>query len=131
MYTLDAVGVFQIEHPPETYIYDIQPVADGIVAISSDDCLRLIDPLVLHAFPLQLIQNVHNEITCLKTLDPGNSIVCTAGRDGRVNIFDFRAKTKVAELRTGRNFSIFYLDVLLRSGHKFQKSRMQSTADYF
>jgi hypothetical protein len=102
MYTLDAVGVFKIEHPPETYIYHIEPVADGVAAISSDNCLCLIDPLFLNGAPLHVIQDVHTEVTCLKALDTQNSIVCTAGRDGKACIFDFRAKSKVAELRASK-----------------------------
>lgn len=103
MYTLEATGAFKIEHPAETYIYHIEPVADGVAAISSDNCLRLIDPLFLQGPALNVLQNVHTEVTCLKALDGQNSIVCTAGRDGKVNVFDFRAKTKAAEIKTGRS----------------------------
>jgi hypothetical protein len=108
MYTLDAKGAFRIEHPPETYIFRIEPVADGIAVISSDDCLRLIDPLFLHGPPLNVVQNIHAEVTCMKALDAENSIVCTAGRDGKVNIFDLRAKTKVAEMRTGKSYKYIF-----------------------
>lgn len=112
MYTLDVKGAFRIEHPPDTYIYHIEPVADGIAAISSDNCLRLIDPLFLHGPALNVIQNIHAEVTCLKSLDAQSSIVCTAGRDGKVNIFDLRAKTKVAEMKTGKNFRCFFRSFL-------------------
>jgi WD40 repeat protein len=122
MYTLDAVGAFAIGHPPETYIYDIQPLADGVAAISSDNCLRLIDPLVLHGPPLQVVQNVHTDVTCLKVLDADSSIVCTAGRDGRINIFDFRAKSKVAEVRTGRNAVISCVKMVCSSGSNLHKN---------
>jgi hypothetical protein len=80
MYTLDVKGAFGIEHPPDTYIYHIEPVADSIAAISSDNCLRLIDPLFLHGPALNVIQNIHAEVTCLKSLDAQNSIVCTDGQ---------------------------------------------------
>jgi SEL1 protein len=103
MYILNATGAFKVDQPPNTYIYDIVPLSDCIAAISSDDCLRLIDPLALSGTPLSLLEQVHSEITCLKSLEAQNHIVCTSGRDGWVNIFDFRAKTKVAELRTGRS----------------------------
>lgn len=120
MYTLDVKGTFRIEHPPDTYIYHIEPVANGIAAISSDDCLRLIDPLVLHEPALNVVQNIHTEVTCLKPLDAQNSIVCTAGRDGKVNIFDLRAETKVAEVTTGRNdrypFMSLKLYVIFKTG---------------
>lgn len=102
MFTLDAVGSFDIHEPSGTYVYEIVPVSDGIAVISSDNNLRLIDPLSLHNQPLQVVQNVHADVTCLKALDPQSSIVCTAGRDGRVSIFDFRSRSKVSEVRTGR-----------------------------
>jgi SEL1 protein len=102
MYTLDNEGTFRVEQPSETYIYQIEPVADGLAAISSDNCLRLLDPLVLSGPVLHSIPHIHQEVTSLKALDEGASIVCTAGRDGLVNIFDFRQRSKVVEMRTGR-----------------------------
>ena len=100
MYALDTVGAFKIEQPPETYIYDIKPIAreGAIAAISSDNCLRVVDPLALNGAPLHVEQGIHNEVTCLMVLEERNLIVCTAGRDGKVNIFDLRARSKVAEL---------------------------------
>jgi WD40 repeat protein len=100
MYTLDASGLFRVEQPQETYIYQIEPIRDEIAAISSDDYLRLVSPTSLHGPALKVIPNVHAKVTCLKALDGQNSIVCTAGRDGRVNIWDLRGNTKVAELKT-------------------------------
>jgi WD40 repeat protein len=101
MYTLNASGSFRVDKPEETYIYHIEPIGDEIATISSDDCLRLISPTSLPGPPLKVIPKVHTEITCLKALDGQNAIVCTAGRDGQVNIWDLRGNTKVAELKTG------------------------------
>jgi WD40 repeat protein len=113
MFSLEATGAFKIDQPPETYIYDIVPISEGLAVISSDNSLRLINPLSLHGAALNTIENVHTDITCLETLDEQNSIVCTAGRDGRVIIFDFRSKNKVAEVKTGRAIS---LNVLCKGG---------------
>ncbi len=101
MYTLETTGVFSIDDPPETYIYHIEPIADEIAAISSDDCLRLINPAFLNGPVLKIIPKTHTEVTCLKALDGQSPIACTAGRDGRVNIWDVRGNTVVAELNTG------------------------------
>ena len=113
MYTLDATGVFRIEQPPDTYIYHIEPVADRIAAISSDNCLRLIDPLFLNGPALNTIQNIHAEVTCLKILDAENGIICTAGRDGKIAIFDLREKARVTEMSVGRADKNFFVSLLL------------------
>lgn len=102
MYTLDATESYEIEKPKGTYIYDIIEVADGIVSISSEDSLRLIDPRSLSSEPLYTIPKLHNEITCLKALDTANSIVCTTGRDGKVRITDLRQRSRIAELSSSK-----------------------------
>jgi SEL1 protein len=104
MYTLDASASFAIVQPPGVYIYDIASVADGVVSISSDDTLRLIDPTSLHLQPLYTVPEVNHEITCLKVLEENTSIICTAGRDGKVNILDLRQRLKVGEVHTSKTY---------------------------
>jgi hypothetical protein len=105
MYTLDNVDFFQISDPTNTYIYDIVPVAAGLAAISSDDSLRLLNPLALNGTPLNSIRRVNTDVTCLKavntTAEGDALIVCTAGRDGRVCLLDPRTSAKIGEVRTG------------------------------
>ncbi len=98
MYTLDASSSMAIEKPSGTYIYEIIEVADGIVSISSDNTLRLINPLSLETEPLYTLPKIHTDVTCLRALDAGSSIVCTAGRDGKVRITDLRQKSRIAEM---------------------------------
>lgn len=120
MYTLDGSEAFRIDQPEGTYLYHLEPVAEEVAVISSDDCLRLIDPISLHGPALKVIPKVHTEVTCLKALDGQNAIVCTAGRDGRVNIWDLRGSTRIAELKTGM------LHQFLLQGHSalhFESSR--------
>lgn len=107
MYILEASTSFAIEQPSGVYVYDLAPVVGGIVSISSDDTLRLFDPSSLHLGSLYTIPKVNSEITCLKTLDEQSSIVCTAGRDGKVNILDLRQRQQIAEIRTGKTFGVF------------------------
>ena len=103
MYTLDATDSCEITKPKGTYIYDIIEVADGIVSISSDGTLRLIDPRSLSTEPLYTLPKLHTDITCVKALDTGNSIVCTAGRDGKVCITDLRQRSRIAELSSSKS----------------------------
>jgi hypothetical protein len=94
MYTLDAVDSFQITDPADTYIYDVVPVAGGLAIISSDDVLRLLEPLSLSGAPLNSVRRVNTVVTCLRSLgeiEGGQSVVATAGRDGKVNLVDLRS----------------------------------------
>lgn len=105
MYTLNAVDSFQISEPKDTYIYDIVSIAGGLAAISSDDSLRLFDPLALSGAPLNSIRQVNTDVTCLKAINSSTeadaSIVCTAGRDGKVCLLDPRSGARIGEVRTG------------------------------
>jgi len=106
MYTLSAVDSFHVPEPKDTYIYDIVPVAAGLAAISSDDSLRLLNPLALSGAPLNSIRRVNTDVTCLKALNTTTEgdalLVCTAGRDGRVCLLDPRTGAKVGEVKTGK-----------------------------
>lgn len=112
MYTLDATDSYAIENPASTYIYDIIEVADGIVSISSDDSLRLANPRSLSE-QLHTLPKVHTEVTCLKALDADNSIVCTAGRDGKARITDLRQKLSIVELSSSKSTS-YYVEKYVR-----------------
>jgi len=105
MYSLNAVDSFQISGPKDIYIYDIVSVAGGLAAISSDDSLRLFDPLALSGAPLNSIRQVNTDVTCLKAINSSTEadalIVCTAGRDGKVCLLDPRSGARIGEVRTG------------------------------
>lgn len=105
MYNLRTTSSFHVAKPAGTYVYDIVPVAAGLAAISSDDSLRLLDPLALNAGPVNEIKKVNADVTCLKAVSVGGEgdavVVCTAGRDGRVALWDPRSGAKVGEVRSG------------------------------
>jgi len=101
MYTLEAVDSFHVSSPADTYIYDIVPTASGLATISSDDSLRLVDPLALNRPPINSIRKVQTDVTCLKALGEGAAVVCTAGRDGRVKILDPKTGSVVGEMKSG------------------------------
>jgi hypothetical protein len=103
MYTLDATDSFSITSPADTYVYDIVPTAAGLVTISSDDSLRLLDPLALDT-PLNTIKRVNTDVTCIVVIEGGggvSSLIGTAGRDGRLVLTDLRCE-KVGEIKSGK-----------------------------
>jgi hypothetical protein len=106
MYSLNAVDSFHISEPKDTYIYDITRCHAGLAAISSDDSLRLFDPLALSGPPLNSIRRVNTDVTCLKAINSSAEgdalIVCTAGRDGRVCLLDPRTGQRIGEVRVGK-----------------------------
>ncbi|KAK0117921.1 hypothetical protein ONS95_012235 [Cadophora gregata] len=113
MYNLNTSSSFHINSAAGTYVYDIVPVAAGLAAISSDDCLRLLDPLALHAGAVNEIKDVNADVTCLKAVTVGEEgdalIVCTSGRDGRVALWDLRSGAKIGEVRSEGNAPILSL----------------------
>ncbi|CZT12523.1 related to WD40 repeat protein [Rhynchosporium agropyri] len=101
MYNLNIQSQFHISSPAGTYVYDIIPVAAGLASISSDDTLRLLDPLALDSGPVKEIKKANKDVTCLKAVGEGDSVVvCTAGRDGRVVMWDPRTVGMVGECRS-------------------------------
>ncbi|KAH8596730.1 WD repeat-containing protein-like protein 89 [Bisporella sp. PMI_857] len=91
MYTLDNFAVHAVTSPENTYIYDILPTALGLVSISSDDKLRLLDPLNLGS--PAVVKKINQDVTSLRVLlDEG--VVVTGGRDGRVEVLDLRSSGK-------------------------------------
>lgn len=128
MYNLNTTSSFHVTSPAGTYVYDIVPVAAGLAAISSDDSLRLLDPLALNAGPVNEIKKVNADVTCLKAVNTGGEgdavVVCTAGRDGKVALWDPRSGAKVGEVRSGKLHGSS--QVKLNSAYNiFQKETLQ------
>ncbi|KAI0837646.1 WD40 repeat-like protein [Hypoxylon sp. FL0890] len=90
MYPLTCVDGYKIPIREEHYVLDIIPLTQGPATISSDQKLSLFDPANLSAGPLLNLVTEHGHIACVKAYDVGNSIVCTAGRDGSVSMWDLR-----------------------------------------
>ncbi|KAH8813285.1 WD repeat-containing protein-like protein 89 [Xylogone sp. PMI_703] len=116
MFTFNAIDGYAIVDPKGTYIYDITPTAHGIAAISSDDKLRLLDPLALSKHALSTVPRQNAEFTCLRALDEENAIVCTGGRDGSICAFDLRNGDKVLEVKSDQNAPILSLACLAPYG---------------
>ncbi|OTB05697.1 hypothetical protein M426DRAFT_319686 [Hypoxylon sp. CI-4A] len=102
MYSLTCVDGYKIPVRQEVYVLDIIPLATGPATISSDQNLSLFDPSRLAAGPPVNLETQHGNITCAKAFDIGNAVVCTAGEDGSVSIWDLRQKAEVAKLTDNR-----------------------------
>lgn len=99
MYNLSKADAFRPSGRDPAYVLEIIPVNRGLAAISSDQNLTLFNPQSLGQGPLQTIRTSHGNITCARAFDPSNSVVCTAGENGTVSLWDLRldgAKAQVA-----------------------------------
>ncbi|KAL2023259.1 hypothetical protein VTK56DRAFT_3382 [Thermocarpiscus australiensis] len=89
MYQL--VGTDGYKYPsPETYVLDILPVATGFAATASDQTLSLFDPQRLSKGPIRTIRTDHGNLTSAKVYSAADSVICTAGENGAVSVWDLR-----------------------------------------
>ncbi|GJC85022.1 putative WD repeat-containing protein C63.06 [Colletotrichum liriopes] len=104
MYNLSCVDGHHFSSQQDVYVLDIQRLDAGLAAISSDQKLSLFNPARLGQGPIKSYPTSHGNLTCLKTFDWQNSIVCTAGENGEVSVWDMResSKPQVAHF-TGRD----------------------------
>ncbi|KAK0729013.1 WD40-repeat-containing domain protein [Apiosordaria backusii] len=102
MYQLTAVDGYKYSSS-DTYVLEILPVATGLAAIASDQTLSLFDPTRLNSGPLKQVRTNHKNLTCAKVYDPAESIVCTAGENGTVSIWDLRTNPIKSAMQIGGN----------------------------
>lgn len=95
MYSLREAASF---HVPETYILDIANTSLGVLALSSDRRLSLLR----HDLG-GVVRSFETGHGVLGVVNEG--VVCTAGEDGGVSIWDLRAGGRVAEFRGGLGLS--------------------------
>ena len=87
--------------PTNSYIYCIKAVGRSLAAISSDDSLRVFDPVTLQVSADRVFQNAHTGIVCLENVGDEIESLVTAGRDGYVRCWDLRSGKKTVELKDG------------------------------
>ncbi|MCJ1418563.1 hypothetical protein MMC32_004911 [Xylographa parallela] len=85
--------------PTNSYIYCIKAVGRSLAAISSDDSLRVFDPVTLQVSADRVFQNAHTGIVCLENVGDEIESLVTAGRDGYVRCWDLRSGKKTVELK--------------------------------
>ncbi|GJD02919.1 WD domain-containing protein [Colletotrichum higginsianum] len=94
MYNLSCVDGHHFSSPHDVYVLDIQRLGAGLGAISSDQKLSLFNPARLGQGPVKSYPTSHGNLTCFRTFDWQNSIVCTAGENGEVSVWDMRESSK-------------------------------------
>ncbi|KAI2791167.1 hypothetical protein POX_c04023 [Penicillium oxalicum] len=105
MYTLQATAASSLSLPPESYIYSIaRSVPGSFAAISSDDSLRVFDAAHLDHVTVVAAKTHDAGVTSLRSYAAGESqLLATGGREGKVKLWDVRAKQAVVEMETARH----------------------------
>lgn len=98
MYNLTKADAFRNPGSDPAYVLEIAPVAGGLAAISSDQKLTLFNPQRLSQGPIKTILTPHENIKCARDFDASNSIVCTAGSNGSVALWDLRLDGSKAQV---------------------------------
>lgn len=111
MYNLTKTDAYRNSRQDPAYVLEIIPVTGGLAAISSDQILSLFDPTRLSHGPIKTIRTAHGHITCARAFDESNTLVCTAGSNGTVSLWDLRMDETKAQLAapTGMPLSALYL----------------------
>ncbi|KAF4985556.1 hypothetical protein FDECE_16475 [Fusarium decemcellulare] len=86
----------------DVYVLDIHRTSAGLASISSDQFLSLLDPTRLSAGPLRRLPTEHGNLTTLRVFDGNDSLVCTAGENGTVAVWDLRQGTRVAQFQASQ-----------------------------
>ncbi|KAK7962236.1 WD domain protein [Apiospora aurea] len=98
MFNLSCVDEFRYPGSDEVYVLDLVPLAQGPATISSDQKLCAFNPLSLRPGPVTTLQTKHGNLTSAKAFDLVGSVVCTAGEDGSVSLWDLRKDPREAEV---------------------------------
>lgn len=98
MYSLTCVEGYRTPIREEIYVLDIIPLSSGPVTISSDQALSAFNPAALSRGPVKSWQTNHGNITCAEGFDLGGAVVCTAGEDGSVSMWDLRLEEQQAQV---------------------------------
>nr|XP_036587561.1 WD domain-containing protein [Colletotrichum truncatum]KAF6798503.1 WD domain-containing protein [Colletotrichum truncatum] len=94
MYNLTCTDGYHVGGQGDVYVLDLHRLNSGLAAISSDQKLTLFHPARLGQGPIKSFPTSHGNLTCLKTYDASESIVCTAGENGEVSVWDLRENSK-------------------------------------
>ncbi|KAK1247281.1 hypothetical protein MKX07_002190 [Trichoderma sp. CBMAI-0711] len=104
MYTLTNIDQYHFPSSPdsETYVLEAHRTASGLATVSSDQALSLFDPARIGSGPQASLRTDHGNVTTMRAFDPMTGVVCTAGEDGSVGVWDLRAGTRVARFQAGQ-----------------------------
>lgn len=97
MYTLNCADGLSLGR--DVYALDIYRTSVGLASISSDQFLSVLDPTRLSAGPQRRLPTQHGNLTTLQVFDSNASIVCTAGENGTVGVWDLRQGANVVQFQ--------------------------------
>ncbi|KAH7483092.1 hypothetical protein FOMA001_g7086 [Fusarium oxysporum f. sp. matthiolae] len=97
MYSLSCADGLSLGR--DVYVLDIHRTSVGLASISSDQFLSVLDPARLSAGPQRRLPTQHGNLTTLRVFDSNASIVCTAGENGTVGVWDLRQGANVVQFQ--------------------------------
>jgi WD repeat-containing protein 89 len=97
MYTLNYADGLSLGR--DVYVLDIHRTSVGLASISSDQFLSVLDPTRLSTGPQRRLPTQHGNLTTLRVFDSSASIVCTAGENGTVGVWDLRQGASVVQFQ--------------------------------
>ncbi|KAG5663405.1 hypothetical protein KAF25_001341 [Fusarium avenaceum] len=83
----------------DVYVLEIHRTSVGLASISSDQFLSVLDPARLSAGPVRRLPTDHGNLTTLRVFDSNAALVCTAGENGTVGVWDLRQGANVVQFR--------------------------------
>ncbi|WZH41888.1 WD40-repeat-containing domain protein [Fusarium acuminatum] len=83
----------------DVYVLDIHRTSVGLASISSDQFLSVLDPARLSAGPVRRLPTDHGNLTTLRVFDSNAALVCTAGENGTVGVWDLRQGANVVQFQ--------------------------------
>ena len=98
MYLLSQADGYKYPSRDEVYVVGISPLNAGLAAIASDQSLSLFNPSSLSQGPLRRIETNHGNLTCGKTYNAVESIMCTTGETGTISLWDLRLDASQAQV---------------------------------
>ncbi|KAK1255174.1 hypothetical protein MKX08_009169 [Trichoderma sp. CBMAI-0020] len=99
MYTLTNIDQHHFSGPEDVYVLEAHRTAAGLATVASDQTLSLFNPARLGAGPVSGLKTSHGNVTTLRVFDAGSSLVCTAGENGSVGVWDLRQGARVAQFQ--------------------------------
>ncbi|KAM6483211.1 WD40-repeat-containing domain protein [Trichoderma sp. SZMC 28011] len=102
MYTLTNIDQHHFSGPEDVYVLEAHRTASGLATVASDQTLSLFNPARLGTGPVARLRTEHGNVTTLRVFDAGTSVVCTAGENGSVGVWDLRQGARVAQFAAGQ-----------------------------
>ncbi|KAF5020921.1 hypothetical protein F66182_7073 [Fusarium sp. NRRL 66182] len=100
MYSLTCADSISLGR--DVYVLDIQRTSAGLASISSDQFLSVLDPVRLSAGPQRRLPTEHGNLTTLGVFDSDSALVCTAGENGTVAVWDLRQGARVVQFQASQ-----------------------------